>query len=330
LAGTPVNITGSGTGVQTVQHQAGTLSPTAGVTVTATSAGAWFALSSANTSLLSIVQNHADPGITADLDDIQAADPDWYYLSTAFNSSPMLLAGAAWIEGTPFKAYAAESVDSTSENVAVGGGDVLDALKNFSYTRTVGVYRRKPNQMTSSGWTAGLAALSVGSWTAAYKTVAGATPDLFTSTQLVNLDAKRASYYKREAGRAFMWEGKVGSLTYGFWDVVVSLDFVLDLIQKRAFALFLSLPKLPYTDEGIAMMRGTILGAIDLAASDTHQIVARGTPGDPNDPQPSVVFPRVKDIDPSVRALRIIPPGDVSFRLQAAGHTVDVNVTVLF
>jgi len=39
---------------------------------------------------------------------------------------------------------------------------------------------------------------------------------------------------------------------------------------------------------------------------------------------------RVKDIDPSVRALRIIPPGDVSFRLQAAGHTVDVNVTVLF
>lgn len=330
LAGTFVALSNAGTGTQTIQHQAGTLSPTTGVTVTATSAGAWFALSNINPALTSVTQDHADPGIAADIADIQASDPDWYYLSTTYNSSAMVLAAAAAIEGLPFKAYMPEVVDTASENAAVNGGDVLDALAPFEYTRTCGVYRRRPEQMTTDGELGQLAALPVGSWTAAYKTVIGATADAFVSNQTTNLDAKRASYYKTEAGKPFFWEGKVGNHSYGFFDVTVSLDFVLDLLQKRGFALFTSLPKLPYTDEGIAMMAGTLRAGIEIAASDEHKIVAKGTPGDPDDPVPTVVFPRVRDVDPLIRAQRILPPGEISFRLQAAGHTVGVNVTVIF
>lgn len=331
LAGTPVvDLTGAGTGVHTVQHLAGTLSPTLPIQATATAAGNWFTLAVVNTAVLSITQDHADPGIASDLDDIQAQDSDWYYLSTTFNSETLVKGAAAWIEGTPFKAYVPEVVDSASENVAVGGGDVGDDVKAFAYKRTGMAYHRKPGEFWSAGWIGQLSAFPVGKWTAAYKGVVGSTADKFSSNQTNNLDAKRMSYYKTEADTPITWEGKVGSLSYLFLDVTVSLDFVLDLIRKRAFSLLRSLPKLAYEDEDIAMMAGAIRGALDECSSESHKIISKGTPGDPNNPQPSVKFPRVTDVDPGVRSLRNLPDGDVFFRLQSAIHTVDVGVTVIF
>lgn len=330
LAGTSVTLSDAGTGTQTIQHQAGTLNPSAPFTVTANTAGAYFALAVANTSILSVAQTHSDPGIASDLNDAVTADSDWYYLSIGATSSAINLAALAWVEGQPFKTMMAETQDSACENSAVGSGDVMDLWKGFSYKRSVLGYHRKPAEMWTDGWTAGDAALPVGKWTPAYKTVIGASADSFTATQTTNLDAKRGSYYKSEAGTSLSWEGKVSNTSYGFFDVTVALDFVLQLIQLKAFSLLKSLPKLPYTDEGIAAMTGAVGGAIDICKSNDRQIVAPGIPGDPNDPEPSVSFPLVRNIDPGDRSTRVLPPGDVFFRLQSAMHKVDINLTVIF
>jgi hypothetical protein len=331
LAGTALTITTSGTGVQTVNHQAGTADPNVAFTVTASAPGNFFTLAVDGSAVLSVVMDHADPGIATDLTEIQIADSDWYYLYSGWvNSDAMVKSAASFVEGTPFKFYVPDVSESASENTASGNSDTLDDLPAFNYTRTMPTYHRKPAEMWGAGLLGRVSPLGVGLWTIAYKTVAGATADKFSTQQLLNLDARRATYYKAEAGRSIAWEGKVGSQSYGFADVTVSLDFVLDLIQKRGFGLLVALDKLAYTDEDIAMMAGVMKGALDECAGDAHKIVAKGTPGDPNDPQPSVKFPKVRDIDPSVRALRRVPDGEIFFRLQAAVHSAAVALTVTF
>lgn len=330
LAGTVVDITTNGTGVQTANHQAGTVSPTLPIVLTATSAGAWFSLEVVDITALATVQTHVDPGVADDLAAIVNVDKNWYYLVTNYNSEAMVLATAAAIEALPFKFYLARISDSEAETTAVNNGDLVDQLGLLGYKRTLPIYHRKPDQMIDGGLGGRLAPLDVGVWTAAYKSITGAVYDQFSDTHTDNLDDKRCSYYKLEADTSIMWEGKVGNTDYGFMDVTVSLDFVIDDIQKSAFSTMKALNKVSYTDADIALIRKSIEGAVDRAMSSTHKIVAPGTPGSETDPPPFVTFPRVADIDPGSRALRELPDGVVNFRLQGAVHSVRVNLTVSF
>lgn len=335
LAGTAFDIGDAGTGVHTISDVGGTVRPSDPFTVTADAAGDWFSLepvdhSAGSTRALAIAQTMADPGIATDLTNIYLADKDWYYLYMPWHSEAIVLATAAWIEATPFKAYMADLVDTSIESTAASSGDVADQLADLNYKRTHYTLRRKPNQMYGAGLAARLAPLPVGSWTAAYKTVVGSTADDFTATEEAHLEAKRCNYYKSEAGRSISWEGKVGNTDYGFLDVVVALDFVVDLIQKRVFGLKVALNKVAYTDEDIAQIAGVVEGVLDLCKGDKHKIVAPGTPGSETDPPPSVSFPKVKDIDPSVRALRELPDGNVAFRIQGAVHKTFIDLTVSF
>lgn len=331
LAGTAQPISDDGTGTQTIADTVSTVRPSDPFTVTADAAGDYFTLGVDDTAAFTISQTHADPGIADDINDILLVDSDWYYLITPGASKAMILSAAATIEATPFKFYQAQTNDSDSENTAAGGTDVADDLSALGRKRTHLIYRRHLSEFSDAGLVGKLAPLPVGSWTAAYKSISGSTADTFSTTQANRLDSKRTTYYKSEAGRSITWEGKIGNTDYGFMDVTVSLDFVIDLIQKRIFSVLVAMNKVSYTDEDIAVIAGAAEGAIDVAKSDKHKIVAKGTPGNTTtDPEPTVSFPRVADIDPSVRALRELPDGLVSFRLQGAVHTVDVDLTVTF
>src|SRR5690606_2376733 len=208
-----------------------------------------------------------------------------------------------------------DTLDSDVENSALLT-DIAGQITALTYKRVMPAYHRKADEMLAAGWMGVIGALDVGKWTAAYKTVSGATADKFSTTQLTHLDAKKCSYYKTEAGRNITWKGWIGDPSYAWFNTTVELDFVLDLIQKKAFGVLVAVPKVGYTDEDLAMIRGAIEGAIDICKSDDHKIVAPGTPGDPDDPEPTVVVPRVKDIDPAERAAGNLPNVDVSFRLQ--------------
>lgn len=300
-------------------------------TVTGSAAGNWFSLEVLDTSAISIIQDHADPGIATDLAAIYLLDPTWYYLDTSFNSTAMTLAAAAWIEATPFKAYVVDLVNSDIENTAAPGSDIAAQLKALGYKRTLYSYHRKPNEKMSAAWEGRVSPLNVGTWDAAYKNLTGVTADEFTATQVVNIEAKKASYYKAEAGRSFTWNGAIANTDFNFFDNTVSLDFVVDDIQKSVMGARLALNKVAYTDDDIqGVIKGAVEGAVDRAKSESNKIIALGTPGDPDDPEPIVSFPLVKDINPSLRALRQLPPGNVTFRLQGAVNIVPISLTVTF
>lgn len=299
--------------------------------ITGTLPGDWFAVEITNTLLISTVVSNVDPGIADDLDDVVVADKDFYWLYTPFGGKAIIDEVADWTEAAGFKVYTPDSPDSEIENEALlTANDVGKALAAAEFKRTMLTYHRKPVKTAGARFAGKLAPWKPGSYTAAYKTLIGASADEFTTTQTNNLDAKKVSYYKSEAGRSITWEGKVPSAEYGFLDVTVGLDFVLDGLQKAMFGVLVAKKKTAYTDEDIAEIRSAAEGFIDLCKGDTYKIVAKGTPGDEDDPEPTITFPKVKDIDPSARALRKLPNGVITFRFQGAVHTVEVEVVVTF
>ena len=299
------------------------------IVVTGTDPGDWFSIEVIRTDLIRTRQTHADPGIADDLGDVAVIDNDWYYLYTAYNSEDMVLSASGYVEAQSFKVYVPDFCDSEAENSALTA-DLAGQVAALTLKRTLPFYHRKPNEMFGAGVGGCLAPLNVGKWAAAYKTIVGTTADGFTGTQITHLDAKRCSYYKTEAGRNITWKGWVGDTQYGYFNTTVELDFVLDLIQKKAFGVLVSMGKIGFTDEDLAMIRGAIEGAIDICKSSDHRIVAPGIPGDPDDPVPQVLVPRVADIDPDERAAGNLPDIAISFRLQGTVLTVGVDLTVSF
>lgn len=329
LAGTAIDITGAGSGVHTISDTGNTKDPSQPFLVTGNAPGEWFSLEMIDRTILSAYQNHADPGIATDLAAIQTEDSSWYYLHTLFNSDAMVLAAANWVEANG-KMYYPDISNTECENTATGNSEIGDDLLALELKRTVPVYHSRPAAMAGAALMGRLAPLNPGKWTAAYKTLSGVPVMTFSATQLANLDARKMTYYKREAGRSITWEGKVGNAEFGFADVTTALDWFLDRLQKRIFGVFVAKNKVAYTDEDIAEIKGAAEGVVIEGMSDAYTIIAPGTPGDPNDPVPTVTFPRVRDIDPSLRALRQLPDGAISFRLQGAVHSVLVDVTVTF
>lgn len=334
LAGTGLALTTDGTGVQTIADTASTKRPSEALTVTGDVAGDWFFIEVLDTTAVTSEMNHADPGIATDLAEIAVVDKNWYWLKTNYNSKAMVLAAAAWVESQPFKAYIAELCDTDCENLADDNNDVLDEVSDLTYKAVLPIYHRKPNQMIAAGAAGKVAALKPGAWTMAYQEIIGATADTFTDTQSGHLDDKRGTYYKTEADHNLLWEGKVGSTSYGFLDVKVALDFVVDGLQKRLFGVFYALSnsgsKVGYDDADIALLQRTAEGFIDLCKGNTYKIVAPGTPGSTSDPEPSVIFPKVEDIEPGTRALRELPDATINFRIVGAIHTLDITLTVTF
>ena len=81
----------------------------------------------------------------------------------------------------------------------------------------------------------------------------------------------------------------------------------------------INLPKIPFTDPGIAIIEAEVRGVMDLGIS--KGIFAA-------DPAPTVSVPLAVDVDTNDKANRLLP--DVNFTAVLAGaiHFVEVNGTV--
>lgn len=95
-----------------------------------------------------------------------------------------------------------------------------------------------------------------GSETAAFKEIAGVTPcDLGTSDRKA-LESANISYCTSIGGKTVSMIGKVMS---GEWcDIIRFRDWLKNDMQVRVANLFLTLPKVPFTDEGIALIHNAM------------------------------------------------------------------------
>jgi hypothetical protein len=296
-----------------------TTSGTSTLVLTADVAGAFFDVGVDDLSLLSIVQDHADPGVATDLAAIKVADNDWYCLLNAFNSEAMVNAAAAWAE-TAKKLFLFDTIDSTAvTTVSSGATDLVADQKTSARFWTSAWYQDRTGYMLAASVAGALLPTDPGSETWAFKTPSGPVASRLTATQRTNLLNKNGNLLEvvgdPDAGLSITNPGKVGS---GEWiDVVRLRDWIEANVAADVFDTLRGAnnaqKKLPYTDAGIQAVKGAILAVLKRA-------VAVG--GLSDNPAPTVTVPKAADVSGTDKSNRVLTGVKFSATLAGAIHAV--------
>lgn len=312
LAGTFIDLTSNGSGTNTLVQQAGQLSPFLPFLVTGNAPGNWFSLEVTSFSLLSNKQTHADPGIAADLDAISLENPAWYALHTHSNSKAVVLAAASWIEAAG-RLYLFDVVDTDAINVVVGSGtDTLAAINALTYNRTAGFFYQSPATMMTAALMGRVLPDTPGSETWINKTLAGVVPSNLNATHRTNLKARNASCYVTVVPGANKTQGGGVAGTFKWIDVTRGIDWILDDMPKRTYEAIAGPEKLPFDEQGIAVVRSEMKSSLKAAAA--NGILDANTI--------KVQTPQLGDVSGSDKANRILRNCKWSATLTGAIHVV--------
>lgn len=291
--------------------------PTKSLRVQATTAGAFFGLEIENPELLEVAQDHADPGVAADLTAIKKASSAWYGLVTLFNSEDLVLAAAAWVEANK-KLYAAASQDSQIIQVdSSTATDVFQELSDASYARTAPFYHPANDEFADAAEMARWFPIDPGGDDWRLKTLAGVTVKEYSTTHETNLLAKYANWYADLAGtNVVQGDGKVSANEY--IDVVRFRDWYEARLQERCANAMIQSEKIPFTDEGIAVFE-TIIKALNDEGIEAGGIA--------RSPAPTITVPQVADVSTTDKQARWLRGVKSFWTLAGAIHKISITVT---
>ena len=138
------------------------------------------------------------------------------------------------------------------------------------------------------------------------------------------LEAGSVSYYLTVAGRNIVRGGKTSGNNGEWIDVVRFKDWLKNDIQLRVFSLMLSNPKLPFTDDGINMVRNQMEAAL-LRGQEYGGVAPDEYDADGNMiPGFKISVPLAVDIGDDKKAARILEDCRFSARLAGAIRIVEI------
>ena len=232
--------------------------------------------------------------------------------TVAFTTEDDIKETAAWAE-TQKKIYFVTSNDSDIPTTS--SSDLASDLKALGYDRTIVNYH--PNLTTddqyfSEGWIGEALPYNPGSQTWAYKTISGITAYILTSGERTNVLGKNTNIYTVTAGVSNTEAGKVIS---GEWiDIIRGIDWLEARLAENIFSKLVQVRKIPYTDEGVAIIEGLIKEVL-------NEAVQRGLITS----EYIVTVPRVIDVPTQDKIDRILPDVKFTAILQGAIHIVEIQ-----
>ena len=162
-----------------------------------------------------------------------------------------------------------------------------------------------------------------GSETWAFKQLAGVYPSNLGGTVKKGIVDGHSNYFAQYAGRKITMNGQVRA---GEWiDVIRGRDWLQNDMRLRIFNLLLMNPKIPYTNEGIALVQNAMMAS--LKAAQARGIVAENEYDEDDNLVPgfSVSVPNSQSLTATQKASRILSGCKFSARLAGAIHAVNVN-----
>lgn len=256
-----------------------------------------------------------DPGIGTDLAAILAEDSDWYGLLLDHKSEAITNATAAVIE-TERKIFVAQHSDSEIKDAAVTT-DVFSDLQAAAYARSIGLFHEDDRGFADAAWMGAQFPKTPGSSQWGYQTLAGVTVSSLTAGAQKAITDKNGNHYTSITGGNTTLFG--ASASGEFIDTTRFIDELTVRLQEDVFAVLLANEKIPFTDAGIAVIKGTVSARLD-------QGVLQG--GLAADPAPVVTAPKAADVPTPDKAARNLP--DVNFTATLAGAilTAEINGVV--
>jgi len=231
------------------------------------------------------------------LDAIQAYDFNWYGVISTSRVTADVQSIAAWVEATPMKFFitASSDVNIVNQSTSADTTSIAALFKNNSYLKTAVIYHSlATTQFADAALLGVILPLDPGSYTAAFKTLAGITVDNLSASQRVNAFAKFVNVYEYVAGVNIVRKGTVSGNEY--IDVMVFIDWLDARCTESVFAVLVSNSKVPFTDAGIASIQNALsqplkagqnVGGISPTAYDSNKKQIGGF---------YIITPRLEDI----------------------------------
>lgn len=295
-----------------------------GITLTATgttapvltenAAGGWTDVVIGDPNLMSLMQDHVDPGVATDLAAIKLVDNTWYGIINPWNSQLMALAISAWAESN-VKLFIAATQDTQTANVAFSSAtDVMKVANTSAYFRSTYLYHPSAAAFADAAWAGNVLPLDPGSETWKFKTLAGVPAVTLTDTQRINILNKKGNLYETIAGRNITEDGTVSSGE--FIDVVRFRDWLEARMGERVFGSLVANKKIPYTDPGVTIIRAdvqaTLKDGVRVGGLDNFDVFQD----------------KVKNAIPADKAARHMKLVTFAAELAGAIHLVDVTGSV--
>lgn len=284
-------------------------------------AGTAYALNLTPVSLLTAdalvpAQAYAD-----DLDDIVDVSNDWYALVLTSKLKADQLLVAAWIETKRkiffYRSDDSDIIDTTDAADSPTTGTIAAQLKGAAYARTGGLYHGSAaTQNADAAWFGKILPQDPGSYTAMFKTLAGITVDGLTDTQAKNALDKYANTYEEIGGKNIAREGKVAEGEY--IDTIIFVDWLQARITEDVYAAMVNLPKVPYTDQGVAIIEAALRARLEDGVEKGGLVAGSIV----------ITVPKVADVLPADKAARLLPDVKFTAQLQGAIHAVNINGVV--
>lgn len=263
-----------------------------------------------------VAETQANVGVADFLADISEADDDWY--------------GLIWIERVKQQVYEAAAYIATKEKIFItcsNDADIIDSgqtddiaslLSLANNSRAAVIYNADPADFADAAWMGNCFTFDPGEETWMFKTLEGITADTaLTSSERRAASDKNCNLYVTIGGNDMT---EFGTMASGlFIDEIRGIDWLTARLRERVFALLKKMPKVPFTDAGIASVEAEVRAVLENA--ENFGLLA-------SDPKFTVTVPKATDVSPNDRAERVLPDVEFDARLAGAIHKVNIDGVV--
>jgi len=273
----------------------------ASLNVTADNSGAVLTLTAGTANLawtltvgtkLTISTYVASDSMADDLTAIDLVDSNWYALVLTSRTDQHILDAAAWIEAS-IKIFGVASANAACYDSG-STTDIAYLLFAQGYERTFVMYQADAaTTYPEAAWMGREMAALPGSNNWAFKNLSGVAATNLTTTQRTNLYAKKANSYETRGGVNITKNGTMVSGEY--IDVVIGLDWLTSEMATGIFNRLANLPKIPFTNAGLAAIQADMLFTLNKAVS--RGVLSPDTP-------PTVTMPALSSISANDKAAR--------------------------
>lgn len=282
--------------------------------------------------------------LTGALDDIQEADPNWYWLDVeaSLRDEGALDAVVAWLEAhtklgiiTSNDALLKDDTDDTNiaarhkgtvERTAIFYHEDATLYPGFALAALLGTFNFDNSQSAYTAKFKKLQAITASNIASAeVQAITGFVPALGQDTD----SGHCALAYIDIGDRDFVVEGS--TLTPNvFIDEVHATDWIIARTEEEALGILLNNARVPYDDSGMEILASAprvVMGLADRAGLIAHDQDPNTTDYEPNF---TVTVPSVFDVPAAQRKARVSPPIDTVFRYAGAVHYTTIRYEMQF
>lgn len=207
------------------------------------------------------------------------------------------------------------------------------------YFRTLGVYGRERSdqpdeEVPPANWYMNVAFVakwlnySSGSETSAFKTLASVYPSELTTTEMKALAEANLNYFVTVGNKNITMNGKVVGDEWA--DIIRFRDWLKNDMQVRVVNLFITRPKVPYTDAGIALVQNQMIASLR-AGQDAGGIAEEEFDEDGNTiPGFTTSVPLSASLSASEKASRKLTKCTFKARLAGAIHFAELKGSLTY